>query len=143
MSPTMRQQGQHDGSAWPSHEREVAPVFEEPVTIKRWIGQSAGNPDDGVAPTDAFTLIKTTANISEMPARDLFLGASVYLPGDLQAEFRTQVFGSEAANGDNTGQRKPDQVLYRNRPYYLVGHVHRLNENGRVYWQGVLRLTGS
>lgn len=140
----MRQQGQHDGSAWATHEREVVPVFEEPVVIKRWTGKTGGNGADGVAATDTFTLIKTTANISDLAATDIATAGGLYILGDLQAEFRIPVYGGEAATGDALAAgHRPDRATYRGRDYYFVGHVHRLNENGRVYWQGILRQTGS
>jgi len=142
--PGMKQQGQIDGGFFLQAAKEVAGAFEEPMLVKRWTSASGGNPAHGVAATDTFLLIRCTANVTDMTPQEIYFTGSIYVAGDVRAEFRIQVFGAEAESGDfQTAGRKPDRVIYRNREYKFVGHVDRKKMTDRWYWVGVLRQTGS
>ncbi len=142
--PSIRQQGQMDGAIFSGAMKEVAGAFEEPVTVLRWTGVTAGNPGQGVPDTDIFQNIRTTAVIKTLTAKDTFGTAGIYVPGDLQAEFRIPVYGAEAQSGDFLAPgTRPDRVLYRNRAYYFVGHVDRKKLTERVFWVGILRQDGA
>lgn len=141
---SIKQQGQIDGGFFLGAEKEVSGAFEEPIYLQRWSSASGGDPADGVAKTDTFVQFRTMANVTELSAQETFLPNSIYVLGDIRAEFRIQVFGAEAGQGDNqTPGRRPDRVLYRNRQYYFVGHVDRKKMTDRWYWAGVLRQVGS
>lgn len=141
---SIKQTGQLDGNAFNLAMREVSPVFEEPVLVKRWTGKTGGDRLQGIAATDTYLTIRTKANIRSLDAKSILLADSLYTNGDLQADFTLEVFGAEAEQGDflNPG-RRPDLVVYRNRTYYFVGHVDRKRLNSRWYWVGVLRQKGS
>ena len=143
--PQIRQTGQKDGRLWADSMRELSSVFEEQVMVWRWVSASGGTPGAGIAPTDVWTKIPARANISDLSASEIFFNTSDFQAGDLQIELRTQVFGSIAQQGQD-GQskgRKSDQVVYRGRNYYFVGHIHRLQHAGHVYWVGHMRPTGA
>lgn len=142
--PGIKQQGQIDGGMWLQAEKEVSGAFEEPIYLKRWQSSAGGDAADGVAETDSFVMIRVLANVTELSAQETFLPGSIYVAGDIRAEFRIQVFGGEAGAGDNlTPGRRPDRAVYRNREYKFVGHVDRKKMTDRWYWVGVLRQAGS
>lgn len=140
----IKQQGQIDGGMFPTAEREVAGAFEEPMLVRRWTGASGGDPAQGIAQADAYTDIRCTANVTDLVAQEIYFTGSIYVAGDVRAEFRIPVYGAEAESGDNlTAGRNADRVIYRNREYKFVGHVDRKKMTDRWYWVGVLRQTGS
>lgn len=143
--PNIRQIGQQDGRMMRDAMREVSSNFEEQLQVLQWTGQTGGNPQHGIAPTDTFVTLNTRGNVSALSAQEVFFSNSVYQVGDLHVELRIQVFGAISANGED-GQaagRKSDRVVYRGRTYIFVGHIDRLQLNGRVYWVGVMRPGGA
>ena len=143
--PSFRQVGQQDGRMMRDAMREVSGMFEEQLIVNQWTGVTGGNPQHGITATDTYTTVQTRGNVSDLSAQDVFYSNNLYVMGDLRAELRIPVFGAISRTGED-GQaagRKSDQVVYRGRTYYFVGHVNRIQEAGRVYWVGVLRQVGS
>lgn len=141
---SIKQSGQIDGNLFNLAAREVDAAFGEPMTVKRWTGKTGGDQLKGIAATDTYLMIRATATVKSLQAKDVYFSGSIYVPGDVQADFLIPVYGAEAQQGDNlTPGHRPDTVIYRNREYYFVGHVDRKKLNSRWYWVGVLRQKGS
>lgn len=143
--PVIKQTGQKDGAMFRDSMKEFSGAFEEQVLLKQWTGTTGGNPQRGVMATDTWKNVHVRANISDLQASEIFYPAADYVAGDLMIELRVQVFGAIAANGEDgkTAGRKSDQVIYRGRTYYFVGHIHRLQNAGRIYWAGHMRPVGT
>ena len=143
--PQIRQIGQKDGRMWADSMRELSTVFEESIMVWQWTGATGGTPGAGIALTDTWLKVPSRANISDLSASEIFFNTSDFQTGDLQIELRIPVFGAIAQTGQDgqTKGRKSDQVVYRGRNYYFVGHIHRLQHSGHVYWVGHMRPVGA
>jgi len=146
--PIRNQTGPGDESFFSDAVKEVASMFEESITIKRWTGRTTGDVSGLVSGEPQYTLIPATASISELSARELATPATLFRLGDLRAEISQAVFGGEsfvnAANslaGDGQAKgREADRILYRNREYMVQGTptIGYLAGN-RAYWGCYLR----
>ncbi len=122
---------------------EVAGAFEEAVTILRYTGETGGDAAAGIGATPSFTTIYSRANITALEPKEMAQPAGFYVPGDLHAEFRIQVFGIESFNADaQSAGRRADQVVYLGRTYNIKGHVAPINQDGVQWWQAVLTQVG-
>lgn len=134
-----------DGEIFDDVMAELAPLVEEQVTIQRYTGQTGGDPAAGVAPTNTYITIYTQAVIESLNPEELAFANGFYITGDLKAQFRLQVFGSEGgANGATSGDlqtagRLSDLVSFRERTYKVIGHPERVHYGGQYYWSVVLR----
>lgn len=132
-----------DGSFVDDAIGEVAKAFEEPITIKRWTGKSGGNAARGVAATSSYTMIKTTAVISQLDARDINYPGSIFAQGDLKLECVVEIKGGESYAGDQaTSARDADVIIYRGRDYRIIGTVNREHLHSRTHFAATMRRIG-
>lgn len=134
-----------DGEIFDDTMAELSGLLEEQVLIQRYSGMSGGDAAAGLAPTKVYTTLQTQALIEALTAQELAFANGFYISGDLKAQFRMQVYGSEGgANGAQGGDLQPagrysDLVTFRNRVYKIVGHPERIHYGGQYYWSVVLR----
>jgi hypothetical protein len=134
-----------DGEFFDEGMAEVQGAFEEAVQLKRFTGTTGGDEVDGVAPTKDYTLVSTTALIESLSAQEAAASGGFLIIGDLKAQFRLQVYGSESGpidevNGDDQDAgRYSDVVVFRGRDYKIVGHPERIHYGGQYYWSVTLR----
>lgn len=132
-----------DGDFFENAIGEVDQAFGEPITIKRWTGRSGGSEARGTAATDAFTLIKTSAVISQLDARDINYPGSIFAQGDLKLECVVEIKGGESYAGDQAASaRGADRILYRGREYRVIGTVHREHLHSRTHFAATMRRIG-
>ena len=134
-----------DGQFFDEAMAETFGTFEEQVLIRRFSSVSGGNAVDGQGPTKNYTDIQATALIESLSAQELAAATGFYIAGDIKAQFRQQVYGSEGgpnggAGGDlQSAGRYSDLIVYRGRTYKIVGHPYRTHYGGQYYWDAVLR----
>jgi len=141
MGITIDQTGFEDSDIAKDSFVEVARAFEEAVVVRRYNGIVGGDGAQGIASTETFLNIQTTANITDLQARDINYPNSIYAIGDIQAEFRIEIFGGESTTGAERsyGGRRSDRVIYRGREYKIIGHVFKVFQNYIWYFKAVLR----
>ncbi len=141
--PVINQQLPGEGPFLTEAVNEVSAAFEEAVTILRYTGESGGDAASGEGATPAFITLYSKANITALSPEELAKPAGFYVPGDLHAEFRIQVFGIESYNAEaQSAGRRADQVVYLGRTYNIKGHVAPINQDGVQWWQAVLTQVG-
>jgi len=139
-SPIINPIGGDDGNFFRQSITEVASVFEERVLLRRYTGETAGDPDAGTGATPAYTDIKTFANITAVTARELMAGNSILRLGDLKCDLRIPIYGGEQYTGDQQAKgRRPDLIIYRGRTYFVVGIPERPFNVNPVFYSCFLR----
>ncbi len=140
---TIEMMGPGDGDFIEDAIAEVATAFEEPITIRRWTGNSGGSAAQGVAATDAYTDIRTTAVISELTAKEINYPGSIFSQGDLKIECQQEIKGLESYTGDQAAAaKKSDLVVYRGRTYRVIGTVNREFLNSTTHFAATMRRQG-
>lgn len=138
--------GQFDGDIFDEFMAEVSGLLEEQVTVERYSSTTGGNELDGEAPTKLYDTFLTMALIEALTAQELAESTGFYQMGDVKAQFRLQVYGSEgginsqASSGDQQAAgRYSDVITFRGRKYKILGHPNRIHYGGQYYWDTVLR----
>ncbi len=140
----IKQLGPNDEEQFAEMIEEVAPMFEEPIQIKRWESETGGDAALGQKPTQTYQLIPTSASIEDVPAAEVVSPNSIYAMGDIRIQTKVEVFGEESETGDfQASGRRADRIVYRNREYRIVGHVQRQAFGSRVvYFSATIRQVG-
>lgn len=115
--------------------------FEEPITIKRFSGQSSTPDAFGQKPVPTYASYDATAVLVELGIKNSLLVAGVLSAGDIHLQMRERLAESdENAGGSNPG----DRLIFRGAEYRLIMRpVPVVVGNDVVFYNTYLRRTNS
>lgn len=121
----------NDFDAMQTAETELAPVFNEQVTVKRFVGYGTA-PISGQQATPKYLTFNTTATIDDIGIEKASNNDGVYSAGDLECQIRVKLNAS-------TGGVPGDRIIYQGVEYYIVQKPLTINLNGILHYECILR----